>query len=67
MPIFHQYEPDLIVVSCGFDSGDGDTIGNLKISRLGYMLMCKQLKGLNKPLLLALEGGYNFNVLRWAS
>jgi acetoin utilization deacetylase AcuC-like enzyme len=46
-------------VSCGFDSGDGDTIGNLKISKVGYKLMTSELKSLKKPILAVLEGGYN--------
>ena len=41
VPILKQYAPDYIFVSCGFDSGDGDLIGNLKISRHGYMYMMK--------------------------
>lgn len=36
MPILQQYNADLILVSCGFDSGDGDVIGNLKVSKKGY-------------------------------
>jgi acetoin utilization deacetylase AcuC-like enzyme len=54
-------------VSCGFDSGDGDTIGNLKISKVGYKFMARELKSLNKPILAVLEGGYNEKVLGWGS
>lgn len=54
MPILKQYSADLILVSCGFDSGDGDTIGNLKISKKGYKMMTQQLKSLGKPILTVL-------------
>jgi acetoin utilization deacetylase AcuC-like enzyme len=54
IPILKQYAADLILVSCGFDSGDGDTIGNLKISKNGYKIMTQQLKSLGKPILAVL-------------
>ncbi len=54
MPILNQYAPDLILVSCGFDSGDGDTIGNLKLSKNGYKMMTQQLRSLKRPILAVL-------------
>ena len=67
MPILNQYTPDLIIVSCGFDSGDGDTIGNLKLSKNGYKMMTNYLKSLKRPILTVLEGGYNEEVLGWGA
>jgi len=67
MPVLNQYIPDLIIVSCGFDSGDGDAIGNLKLSKNGYKMMTCYLKSLKKPILAVLEGGYNEDVLSWGS
>jgi acetoin utilization deacetylase AcuC-like enzyme len=67
MPILHQFKPDLILVSCGFDSGEGDVIGSMHLNSHGYIFMTQQLLGLNKPLGLILEGGYNLDVLQWAS
>ena len=57
----------MIFVSCGFDSGDGDQIGNLKLSNLGYTFMTEELMKFDKPIFLALEGGYNLEVLKWGS
>jgi histone deacetylase 6 len=67
MPILKQYAPDAILVSCGFDSGDGDTIGSLKVSKVGYRTMTSQLRSLGKPILAVLEGGYSEEVLGWGS
>lgn len=67
MPVLQAYAPDLVIISCGFDSGDGDTIGNLKISKYGYGFMTRSLKSLDKPMLAVLEGGYNAEVLCWGS
>lgn len=54
MPILHEYSPDLVLISCGFDSGDGDAIGNLKISKQGYGFMTRYLKSLERPILAVL-------------
>ncbi len=59
LPILSQFEPDIIMVSCGFDSGDGDHIGNLKISKSGYIYMTQMLMQLKKKIFFILEGGYN--------
>ena len=57
----------MIFVSCGFDSALGDTIGGLQLSEAGYAYMTKRLMGFNKKIVLVLEGGYNPDVLLWAT
>lgn len=32
MPVLTQFNPEMIFVSCGFDSADGDQIGGLKLT-----------------------------------
>jgi len=39
MPVLEQYNPELILVSCGFDSADGDPYGDLKVGPEGYTYM----------------------------
>lgn len=67
MPIFKQFNPDLIFISCGFDSGCDDPIGGLQVTSKGYEYMTKQMKSFNVPLIVVLEGGYNFETLKWGS
>ena len=67
MPILKKYNPDVIFVSCGFDSADGDQIGGLLLSEIGYSYMTKRLRDLNKKIILILEGGYNPDVLVWGT
>lgn len=55
------------MISCGFDSAEGDVIGGLRITRKGYQFMLNELLLLGKPASLVLEGGYNAEVLSWAS
>ncbi|CAG8446579.1 1716_t:CDS:10 [Diversispora eburnea] len=61
MPIARQYNPDLVIVSAGFDAAEGheDAIGGYKITPRGFAYMTQMLKNLaNGKLVLALEGGY---------
>ena len=44
----------MIFVSCGFDSGDGDPVGNLKVSPNGYTYMTQELMKFEKPIFLTL-------------
>lgn len=60
MPIAYEFNPDLVLVSSGFDAALGDPLGNYKITPAGFAHMLKMLCGLaNGNVILALEGGYN--------
>ncbi|KAI8339658.1 hypothetical protein BC941DRAFT_421098 [Chlamydoabsidia padenii] len=62
MPIGHEFKPDLVIVSAGFDAADGDHIGMCKVTPAGYGNMTHLLKALaNGRLVMALEGGYNLD------
>jgi histone deacetylase 6 len=64
MPIARQYEPDLVIVSCGFDAALGDLLGQMRISPDGYAVMTHRLLSLaNGRLVLALEGGYRLDAI----
>jgi len=52
-PFINQQNPDLIIISLGFDAHKDDT----------YIFLAKELKKLNKPLLFVLEGGYNIETI----
>ena len=65
LPIILDFDPDLILVSCGFDAVDGDYIGDCKLSPSFYGCMTSSLiscLGDKTPLVIALEGGYNVEV-----
>ncbi len=62
-----EFGPELIFVSCGFDSAKGDPIGKLCLTQNGYEYMTNELKKLNKNMFVVLEGGYNLDTISWAS
>jgi len=64
MPVARQYEPDLVIVSCGFDAALGDLLGQMRISPDGYALMTSRLLSLARGrIVLALEGGYRLDAI----
>ena len=42
IPIAKEYQPDLILISAGFDAGQGDPLGGMNVSN-GYAMMTEQL------------------------
>lgn len=58
LPILGEFQPDLVIVSAGFDAAAGDPIGQMKLSSGFYGWISRSLVGLGKPLLFVLEGGY---------
>jgi len=64
LPIVRAFEPDLVLVSCGFDAAEGDPLGSMRISPAGYAQMTAMLRTLALGrLVLALEGGYDLGAI----
>jgi acetoin utilization deacetylase AcuC-like enzyme len=67
-PILRRFQPQLILVSAGFDAHWHDPLANLGLSLIGYHWLCQSLVGLAAELcqgriVFTLEGGYNLKVL----
>ncbi len=63
-PIVHEYEPELILVSAGFDTWKDDPLGGMAVTALGFRALFAIFTawaGDHCPgrLALALEGGYD--------
>ncbi len=68
-PVLEQYEPQLVLVSLGFDAHRDDPLTDLALSLEGYwrllrevLLVAERLTG--RGIGIALEGGYDLRVLR---
>ncbi len=64
LPAVHQFKPDLILVSAGFDSREDDLLGCFQITDTGYVELTRMLMALaddycNGRIVSVLEGGYN--------
>ncbi|KAK4984866.1 Histone deacetylase hda1 [Elasticomyces elasticus] len=60
MPIAQEFNPDLVIVSAGFDAAEGDMLGGCHVSPGGYAQMTHMLMSLaDGKVAVCLEGGYN--------
>lgn len=70
MPIAHEFSPDVVLVSAGFDAADGHPppLGGYKVSAKCFGYMTRQLMNLaGGALVLALEGGHDLTAICDAS
>ena len=68
-PIARQFEPEMIMVSAGYDIYHGDPLGTMAVTEVGFAYLTRVVKNLAAELcegrlLLTLEGGYNLTGLR---
>ncbi|KND01266.1 hypothetical protein, variant 1 [Spizellomyces punctatus DAOM BR117] len=64
LPIAYEFNPEIVIVSAGFDAAIGDPLGLCRVSPAGYSQMTHLLKGLaGGKLVVCLEGGYNLNAV----
>lgn len=62
IPVAKKFDPDMIIVSAGFDAAVGDPLGGCCITPYGYSVMLKKLMDFAQgKIMLALEGGYNLD------
>jgi len=63
-PLARAYQPQLIIVSAGYDIYDNDPLGTMQVTEQGFGSMANRVKKIAEEvcqgrLLLALEGGYH--------
>ncbi|KFY90404.1 hypothetical protein V498_05998 [Pseudogymnoascus sp. VKM F-4517 (FW-2822)] len=64
MPIAQEFDPDLVIVSAGFDAADGDELGRCFVSPACYAHMTHMLMSLaDGKVAVCLEGGYNLKAI----
>jgi histone deacetylase 6 len=64
MPIAQEFNPDLVVISAGFDAADGDELGGCFVTPPCYAHMTHMLMSLaDGRVAVCLEGGYNLRAI----
>ncbi|KIV98406.1 hypothetical protein, variant 8 [Verruconis gallopava] len=64
MPCAYEFNPDLVIISAGFDAAEGDMLGGCHLSPAGYAHMTHMLMSLAGGKVVAcLEGGYNLRAI----
>ena len=62
-PAVRAFEPELLLVSAGFDAAASDPIGGMSVSEEGFRELGRRASGLARRLALVLEGGYDVESL----
>jgi acetoin utilization deacetylase AcuC-like enzyme len=67
-PVVRQYQPELILVSAGYDTAHNDPLGGMCVTVDGFAYMTRKIVELaaevcDGRVLLVLEGGYNLQSL----
>jgi acetoin utilization deacetylase AcuC-like enzyme len=70
LPALRRFNPDLMLVSAGYDAHWDDPLANLNLSLRGYNWISRELIRLaddicSGKIIFFLEGGYNLNVLQY--
>ncbi|KAI0485394.1 histone deacetylase [Xylaria cf. heliscus] len=64
MPIAQEFNPDLVIISAGFDAADGDELGGCFVTPSCYAHMTHMLMSLaSGKVAVCLEGGYNLQAI----
>jgi acetoin utilization deacetylase AcuC-like enzyme len=66
-PALERFDPDLVIVSAGFDAHRHDPISRMRVSSEGYALMTDRIRSVTDDIGAAnayvLEGGYGLDTL----
>jgi acetoin utilization deacetylase AcuC-like enzyme len=62
VPALHQFDPELLIISAGFDAHIGDPLGEMLLTEESFAKFTKLVKDV-APIVSVLEGGYNLEAL----
>ena len=68
LPVLRQFEPDLIIVSAGFDAHERDPLGGMRLSTAAFAAMTLELRAVADAccrgrIVSVVEGGYHLQAL----
>jgi acetoin utilization deacetylase AcuC-like enzyme len=63
LPAAREFDPDLVLVSAGFDAHRDDPVGGCTLETASYAELARQVLTLGKPVGYVLEGGYDLDAL----
>ncbi len=58
-PAIGAFEPDLLLVSAGYDAADGDPLAGMRVTEEGFRMLGARAGALCERVALVLEGGYD--------
>ena len=62
-PFLDNFNPDLLIISSGFDAHRKDPLANINLESEDYSYMTKRCLDIQQKIMFGLEGGYDFQAL----
>jgi acetoin utilization deacetylase AcuC-like enzyme len=62
-PAVARFEPELVLVSAGFDAHDGDPLADMRVSEDGFRELSRRCAAMAPRVAAVLEGGYEVEAL----
>jgi acetoin utilization deacetylase AcuC-like enzyme len=62
-PVVARFEPELVLVSAGFDAHLADPLSNMRVTEDGFRELARRCRGLSGRVAAVLEGGYDLETL----
>ncbi len=63
MPFLTNFQPDLLIVSAGYDANHDDPLANISLQPQDYGVFADYCLTLTRRIVFGLEGGYDLNAL----
>ena len=63
IPFLENFQPEIVIISAGYDANDRDPLANVSLQPDDYGLLTEYLIKHNSRLLFGLEGGYHLEAL----
>ncbi|MEH1921942.1 histone deacetylase family protein [Nostoc sp.] len=63
VPFLANFQPDLLIVSAGYDANAEDPLASINLQPEDYALFTDYCLGVTRKILFGLEGGYDFDTL----
>ena len=58
-PAVERFEPELVLVSAGFDAHDADPLSDMRVTEDGFRELARRCRALSDRVAAVLEGGYD--------
>ena len=62
-PAVSAFEPDLVLVSAGFDAHEEDRLADMRVTEAGFRELARRSAASGPRVAAVLEGGYNLETL----
>jgi acetoin utilization deacetylase AcuC-like enzyme len=62
-PAVERFEPELVLVSAGFDAHSSDPLSDMRVTEDGFRVLARRCRGMCERVAAVLEGGYELETL----